>query len=352
MTKENILGLSNDSLSALFDKLGEKPYRGKQLYRWLYSHHQPDFELMTDLPTPLRDRLAEYYAIEKPTLKQKVNSSDGTKKFLLELTDKQQIEMVLIPDHKRGKSTVCISSQAGCALGCEFCATGTLGLKRNLEVGEIIGQLLLLRELAGFDSFINVVFMGMGEPLSNYDNLVSALQIMTDPLGLGLGSKRITVSTVGMTPKIRRLADSGLKVRLALSLHAATQEKREIIMPIARTFSLDKLIESVRYYVSQTNDRVSFEYMLIDRFNDSMEDVHALAKLVRDISCKINLLAYNPVPGLDFKRPTDEKVDWFASQLHPLVSVVTVRQSRGCDINAACGQLAARSSNEGIDNVT
>jgi 23S rRNA (adenine2503-C2)-methyltransferase len=219
-----------------------------------------------------------------------------------------------------------------------------MGLLRNLTVGEIVGQLVFLREMYGNDCFTNVVFMGMGEPLNNYDNLVEALRIMIDTLGLGIGHKKITVSTSGVTPKIRKLADSGLRVRLALSLHSAIQEKRAEIMPVAQTFALPKLMEAVRYYAEKTGSRVTFEYILMDGFNDTKEDVLALTKLIQGIPCKINVLAYNPVPGLPHKRPSDEKVDWFARELYPRTPAVTVRTSRGRDIDAACGQLAARKS--------
>ncbi|MBD3404469.1 23S rRNA (adenine(2503)-C(2))-methyltransferase RlmN [candidate division GN15 bacterium] len=348
MPKENLLGYTRPQLESMFAEMGEKPFRGRQLYKWIYQVRQNDFAAMTDLSRPLRDRLAERFVIEPLQLDHRARSEDGTEKFLFRLADNHPVETVLIPDTERERATVCISSQAGCALACRFCATGTMGLIRDLTVGEIVGQLLYLRHLYGNDCFSNVVFMGMGEPLNNYQNVVDSLQIMLDELGLGLGAKRITVSTSGVTPKIRKLADTGLKVRLALSLHAATQEKRVRIMPIAETFGLEKLIESVRYYANQTRDRVTFEYVLIDGFNDTMDDVLALSRLIEGIPCKINVLAYNPVPGLPFERPTDDKVDWFGRQLYPRAPAVTVRKSRGRDIDAACGQLAARKNGRGV----
>lgn len=348
MEKTNLIGFSRAQLEALFEDLGEKPFRGRQLYKWLYQIRQTDFESMTDLSKSLREKLVANFTIEGLTLDHHARSQDGTEKFLFRLPDGHPVESVLIPDDERGRSTVCISSQAGCALACRFCATGTMGLIRDLTVGEIIGQLLFLRNLYGQDCFTNVVFMGMGEPLNNYKNLVDSLHIMKDEIGLGLGAKRITVSTSGVTPKIRKLAETGLKVRLALSLHAATQEKRLKIMPIAETFGLEKLIDAVRYYADQTRDRVTFEYVLIEDFNDSMDDVLALARLIQGIPCKINILAYNPVPGLPYRRPSDDKVDWFGRQLYPRAPAVTVRKSRGRDIEAACGQLAARKIDSGV----
>ncbi len=320
--------------------MGEKPFKGKQLFKWLYNTRQYDFSLMTNLRRELRERLAQAYEFEQLSLEYHARSTDGTEKFLFRLSDGRPVETVIIPDDER--STLCVSSQSGCALACRFCATGTLGLLRNLTVGEIIGQIVFIRERYGNDAFGNVVFMGMGEPLHNYDNLIEAIAIMHGPLGLKISAKKITISTSGITPKIRKLAEAGSKTRLALSLHAATQEKRARVMPVAQTFSLDKLMEAVRYYALTTGQRVTFEYILFNGFNDTLDDVKALSNLVRGIPCKINILAYNEVPGLDFRRPSDDRVDWFGRQLYPRVPAVTVRKSRGRDIDAACGQLAAR----------
>jgi 23S rRNA (adenine2503-C2)-methyltransferase len=340
MPKVNLLGLTRAELEQAMTAIDEKPFRGRQLYKWLYSVRQHDFGLMTDLTKDLRSRLAEQFEIRGLEIADRQKSEDGTEKFLFRLEDGKPVESVLIPQEEHG--TLCVSSQAGCALGCKFCATGTMGLLRDLTVGEIVGQLVFLRELYGHDCFRNVVFMGMGEPFNNYDNLIEAVRIMTDALGLSISPKKITISTSGISPKIRKLADSGLKAKLALSLHAATQEKRVQIMPVAETFRLDKLMDAVKYWTQKTNMRVTLEYILFDGFNDTMEDVKALARLVHGIPCKINILAYNPVPGLDYERPSDDKVDWFGRQLYPRAPAVTVRKSRGRDIDAACGQLAGR----------
>lgn len=342
MSKQNLMGLTLDQMQGLFEQLGEKPYRGRQLFKWLYNDRRVDFEGMTNFSKPLRSRLEAEYTIEGLELARREKSIDGTEKFAFRLEDGHLIEAVLIPDEDR--RTVCISSQAGCALACRFCATGTMGLIRDLTVGEIIGQLVFLRELYGQECFSNVVFMGMGEPLHNYENLLGSLRIMTDSLGLGIGAKKITVSTSGVTPKIRKLADTGLKTRLAISLHAATQDKRVKLMPIAETFGLDKLMDAIRYYTDKTGFRVTFEYVLLAGVNDTRDDVMALARLIQGIPCKINLLAYNAVPGLPYIRPSDRVVDWFARELYPRAPAVTVRKSRGQDIDAACGQLAAKSS--------
>lgn len=340
MSKQNILGHSIRQMEELFEQLGERPYRGKQLFKWLYNNRQYDFGLMTDLTKEIRSRIDEAYEFRGPALERKAESKDGTIKFLFRLDDGLPIETVLIPDEER--QTLCLSSQSGCALGCHFCATGTMGLKRNLTVGEMVGQLLHVRENYGDAAFSNVVFMGMGEPFNNYDNLVEALRIMTDSLGLGIAAKKITLSTVGITPIIRKYADSGLKANLAVSLHAATQEKRAAIMPVARTYELDALMDAIRYYTQKTSRRVTFEYILFEGFNDTMDDVFDLARLVQGVPCKINVLAYNPVAENGFSSPSDDKVDWFAKMLYPRTPAVTVRKSRGRDIAAACGQLAAR----------
>jgi 23S rRNA (adenine2503-C2)-methyltransferase len=340
MQRQNLLGYTLPQLEQAMQALGEKPYRGRQLHKWLYLVRQYDFDLMTDFTRNLRTRLADRYQVEPLQLEYSARSKDGTEKFLFKLHDGRPVETVLIPDDDR--RTLCISSQSGCALACSFCATGTLGLLRDLTAGEIVGQLMFVRDKYGDDAFTNVVFMGMGEPLHNYDTVLEAIGIMTNPLGLKISARRITVSTSGITPKIKKLADSGSKARLALSLHAATQSKRAKIMPVAETFGLEKLMEAIRYYAETTEQRVTFEYILFDGFNDTLDDVMALAALVRGIPCKINILAYNEVPGLPFKRPSDEKVDWFGRMLYPRTPAVTVRKSRGRDIDAACGQLAAR----------
>jgi 23S rRNA (adenine2503-C2)-methyltransferase len=340
VSRENLLGYTLQQMEELLAGFGERPFRGKQLFKWLYNNRQYDFRSMTDFTKELRASLEAAYEFRTPILQVKSESKDGTVKFLFRLDDDLPVETVLIPDEER--QTLCVSSQSGCALKCRFCATGTMGLKRNLTVGEIVGQLIHVRDNYGNEAYSNVVFMGMGEPFNNYKNLADALRIMSDSLGLGIAAKKITVSTSGITPIIRKFADSGLKAGLALSLHAATQEKREKIMPVARTYDLENLMEAIRYYTDKTGRRVTFEYILFDGFNDTMDDVLALTRLVQGIPCKINVLAYNPVPGLDFARPSDDKVDWFAKMLYPRTPAVTVRKSRGQDIDAACGQLAAR----------
>ena len=342
MSKTNLLGYTEPQLEELMTTLGEKSYKGRQLFTWLYKVRQYDFELMSDLSGKLRKKLDADYTFDSLKADHIAQSADSTRKYLFQLSDGHPMEAVLIPDESSGRMTLCVSSQAGCALGCHFCATGTLGLLRDLTVGEIVGQLMFVRDEQGENAFTNIVFMGMGEPLNNFNNVVDAVKIISAGNGLSLTAKKVTISTCGISPKIIKLADIGLKTRLAVSLNAATQEKRERIMPVAKTFKLDKLMEAIRYYTDKTRTRVTFEYILFKDFNDGMDDIKALANLIKGIPCKINILAYNPVPGLDFERPSDEKVDWFGKQLYPRAPAVTVRKSRGLDIDAACGQLAAK----------
>ena len=323
-------------------KLDEKPFRGRQLYKWIYKNRVFDFEAMSDLRRELRLRLEQIAYVGLPKMAERQESGDGTRKFLLELDYRNVVESVLIEDDSSGRMTLCLSSQSGCPLGCVFCATGFLGYRRNLSAGEIVAQPLLVRSLYGDGAFDNVVFMGMGEPLLNYDNVMAAIEIMTDSLGLMLGARKITISTSGIVPGIRRLTQSGSKANLALSLNAADDGLRRKLMPVARQFPLEAVMAAVREWTAVRKRRVTFEYILFKGINDSEADALALAQLVRGIPCKINLLAYNPVGGADFRRPGDDEVDRFAKILYPRTQAVTVRKSRGQDIDAACGQLAGR----------
>ncbi|MDH3892236.1 MAG: 23S rRNA (adenine(2503)-C(2))-methyltransferase RlmN [candidate division Zixibacteria bacterium] len=347
MKKQNLIGQTITQMEKLMTDMGERSYRGRQLFTWLYSVRQYDFDLMTDLSKECRKRLAEKYEFTVPSVAHEDVSTDGTRKFLFDLNDGEQIETVLIPDPEADRCTVCVSSQVGCALGCRFCATATLGFTRNLSVGEILGQLIRLRDKFGEDAFTNVVFMGMGEPMMNLDNVLAAVGILSADAGMSHAAKKVTISTAGVIPAIRKLADSGSKARLAVSLNAATQEKRVQIMPVSRKYPLDELMKTLEYYTTKTGARVTFEYALFAGFNDTKEDIKAISRVVRGIPCKINLLAYNRVNNLPFERPSDEKLDWFARQLYPKVPAVTVRRSRGDDIAAACGQLAGRAKKAG-----
>jgi 23S rRNA (adenine2503-C2)-methyltransferase len=322
--------------------LGHKPFHGRQVYKWMYKHLADRFDQMTDLKKDLRALLEERFSITIPQVTARERSIDGTEKFLFELDDGNVVESVLIPDENSGRMTLCVSSQSGCPLGCVFCATGFLGLKRNLTVGEIIGQVIAIRRMYGPESFDNIVFMGMGEPLLNYDHVLDAIGILTDSLGLMVGARRITISTVGIIPGIRRLAASGCKVNLAVSLNAANDVLRQNLMPATKAYPLRQLMEAVREWTTVRVRRVTFEYILFKGINDSLDDALELASLVRGIPCKINLLAFNPIETAAFDRPDDDDIDRFAQILYPRTPAVTIRKSRGADIAAACGQLAGK----------
>ncbi len=345
-------------LEQLMVDLGEKPFHGRQIYKWIYNNRVFDFNEMSDLRRKLRSLLIDKCCICLPEVVARQKSGDGTEKFLFEglshishgegdsaNTDTQKknlFESVLIEDENSGRMTLCVSSQSGCSLKCRFCATGYLGYVRDLTVGEIVGQPLVIRRLYGDNAFDNLVFMGMGEPLLNYENVMASIEIMTDSAGLMLGAKKITVSTAGVAPGIRKLAASGSKVKLALSLNAANDRLRRQLMPIARSYPLDEVMAAVKEWTAVRKRRVSFEYILFKGINDGDDDAMELARLVQGIPCKINLLAYNPINGVEYERPDDEDVDRFAKLLYPRTPAVTVRKSRGRDIAAACGQLAGK----------
>jgi len=342
-SKINLIGLSRAELEQMALDMGEKAYRGRQIFKWIYKRLVFDFEQMTDIRAEVRRVLAQKYEISLPQIIEQRKSRDGTQKLLLELHDGHLIEAVLIFDDDSDRRTLCISSQAGCALGCHFCATGFLGLARNLSAGEIIAQVLLVREQFGDkDAFDNLVFMGMGEPLLNYEKVKTAIDILTDSLGPMLGAKRITVSTSGIVPGILKLAQSGSKVNLAISLNAPDDETRLKLMPVTKSYPLDEIMRAVKKWTKVHARRVTFEYILFKGINDREEDALKLAQLVRGVPCKINLLAYNPVAGAGFERPDEKDVERFAKILYPRTPAVTVRKSRGQDIEAACGQLAGK----------
>jgi 23S rRNA (adenine2503-C2)-methyltransferase len=340
MEKINLLGSTIGELENLMLALGEPKYRGRQLFKWFYCLRQSDFKKMSDLPQRVQQKLAKGYIFIGLSVAKKSQSIDGTQKFLFTLHDGKYIETVLIPD--KDKATVCVSSQIGCPLTCGFCATGQMGFMRNLTAGEIIGQLLYLRDLYGDNAFENIVFMGMGEPLLNHDNMIFSIRIISSEIGLSLSAKKITVSTIGIIPQIYKLADSGLKVNLAISLHAATDDKRLCLMPKIKAYPLRDLMEAAKYFARARKRRVTFEYILFDGFNDTIDDVKNLSNLIKGVPCKINLLAYNPIQGSPYRRPSEEKVNEFGKLLYPRVPAVTIRKSRGGDIEAACGQLAGK----------
>jgi 23S rRNA (adenine2503-C2)-methyltransferase len=341
MEKINLKGLWIEELEGILDKLGEKKYKAKQIAKWIYNKGVSDFEQMTDLSKELRRKLAEIAYIDKLKLiKKQTSKIDQTEKFLFELSDGKKIETVLMREKER--VTLCISTQAGCALNCIFCATGSMGFERNLSAGEIVDQIICAKEYLKEDEKItNLVTMGMGEPLLNYDNTVKAIRIVRSELGLSISAKRITLSTAGIVPQIYRLAEEGLKMKLALSLNAPDDELRKKLMPITRKHPLSKIMEALKHYAKVNDTRITFEYVLIKDINDSKEQALELAKLVRGIPCKINLIPYNPVKNCPFEKPDEETLQKFRDILYPRAPAVTLRKSKGEDIQAACGQLKA-----------
>jgi len=330
----NLKGLWIDDFEKMLTDLGEKRYKARQLASWIYSKGATDFNQMTDLSQDLRRKLAEISYIDSVKLvKRQISAKDLSEKFLFELADGQKIETVLMWEGKR--VTVCLSTQVGCPLGCTFCATGQMGFKRNLTAGEIVDQAIALRE----HPLTHVVLMGMGEPLLNFDATLRAIRILNDEMGLSFSGKRITVSTAGIPSAIKKLADERRKIKLAISLNAPTDAKRSEIMPVNKKHPLQDLMAAVKHFTEETNRGVTFEYVLIEDVNDSEKDALALSKLVRGIQCKINLIPYNALPDLPYRRPSEEKVVAFRDYLYPRCPAVTLRVSKGEDILGACGQL-------------
>ena len=337
--KINLKGLSLKELEEFLAQLDEKKYKAKQLFKWIHNKGLTDFEKMSDLSKNLRAKLEKRAHIQSlKKLKSVISRDKSTEKFLFELEDKEKIETVLIKDRKR--ITLCISTQVGCALSCVFCATGRMGFKRNLSSGEIVDQVIFIKkELKPDEKITNLVLMGMGEPLLNYENTLKAVSIMKSELGLGFASRKITLSTAGIVPKIYQLANDGVKIKLAVSLNAANDELRSQLMPLNKKFPIKELLKAAGYYAKKIDQRMTFEYLLIKDTNDSKKDALELSKIIRGISCKINLITYNKVPDLPFEKPDEERIKNFRDLLYPRCPAVTLRLSKGEDIQAACGQL-------------
>ena len=339
-----IKSLTLEELESRFREFGEKPYRVKQVLKWLYEKRAESFEQMTDLSEALRSRLAAEFGFDALTAIRKTGSSDTTQKFLFQLADGNSIESVLIPaspslyGERSDRRTICISTQVGCAYGCKFCASGLDGFSRNLHAGEIVEQILKVESLSG-EKINNVVFMGMGEPLANFQNLMQSLTIINAPWGINLGARHITLSTSGLAPQIRELADQPLQVRLAISLHGATDAVREQIMPVNRKYPLAELLDACAYYCERKKQRLTFEYILIDGVNDGLEQAEELARIVNSLNAKVNCIPYNKVEGLEWKRPSQQRQEAFMAVLKRHQTVATLRREKGHDIDAACGQL-------------
>jgi 23S rRNA (adenine2503-C2)-methyltransferase len=329
--------LDKAGLSAWAESAGEKPFRARQLWSWMYRKGASSFEAMTDLSKAFRMKLSDTAELDALRLAGVSGSpSTGTRKFLWECADGLRIETVFIPEADR--KTVCVSSQVGCALGCGFCATGAMGFARNLESWEIVEQVLGARRETGTQP-TNIVVMGMGEPFLNYENVMNALAVINDPEGVAIGHRRITISTAGIPPGIARFTAEKQPYRLAISLNATSDAVRSRIMPVNEKYPLKELMAAAREYSGKTGGRITFEYVLIRNVNDSMRDAERLLKLLKNIPCKVNLIPYNPGRE-EFERPEDARVSAFLNAIKPLASPVIVRMSRGVDIAAACGQLA------------
>ena len=343
MDPPSFFGLTREGLSELLGRRGEPDYRATQLYTWVYRRHQRDPAAMTDLPAAMRRELPGWLDLNLPTVASVHASPDGlTHKFVIALADGARVECVSMRTERR--LTLCLSSQVGCALKCSFCATGLMGLKRNLGSGEIVAQVVAMGEFHGWqDDRFNLVFMGMGEPLANYRAVVDAVRIVHDPDGMNLGARRITVSTSGLVPQMRQLAQERIPVGLAVSLHATTDALRDELVPVNKRWPLAELIPAARDYSRLSGRRVTLEYTLIAGVNDSLEDADRLSAVARDLPSKINLIPYNPVPGLPWRRPAPAAVEAFAHRLYPRAPAVTVRQTLGGEIWAACGQLGGLS---------
>jgi 23S rRNA (adenine2503-C2)-methyltransferase len=348
--KTNLLGLTRAELEAFVAAMGEKPFRARQLLKWLYKRCVADFDQMTDLAKSFRERLKEVAVVATPSIITTQVSADGTRKWLLEMDGTQGIETVFIPEPGRG--TLCISSQVGCAMDCTFCSTAQQGFNRNLTVAEIVGQVWLAhRELAGSGYqwepgseriITNVVFMGMGEPLANYRNVVPAAEIMMDDIGFDISRRRVTVSTSGLVPQMLRLAEE-TNCALAVSLHAPNDALRDQLVPINRKHPIAELLDACWQYVNKQNARsITFEYVMLDGINDHPEHARELAQLLKGQPAKVNLIPFNPFPGTRYKRSAAPTIERFREILNSNGVIATTRRTRGDDIDAACGQLVGR----------
>ena len=339
--KRNIRELSLEEMKVYFESIGQQPFRAKQLYEWLWLRSARSFDQMTNLSKDLRDELKKTYELHSVSIAEEQLSEDKTIKTAFRLYDGNITEGVLIPSNKR--MTACISSQVGCSLTCKFCATGKLKLMRNIRFDEIYDQVAIIKEQAEShykQNLTNIVYMGMGEPLLNYSQLLKSIDRITSEDGLGMSPKRITVSTAGIAKMMKKLGDDKVKFNLALSLHAANDEKRNEIMPINEQNNLEVLAEALRYYYEKTKNRVTFEYIIFKGFNDEIGDARELAEFCKNVPCKINIIEYNPIDDGEFQQADSTKVEAFANYLESKNLVVNIRRSRGKDIDAACGQLA------------
>jgi 23S rRNA (adenine2503-C2)-methyltransferase len=345
MYRHDLAEMELTELEQALETMGHARFHARQLFQWVHRRGVIDFAEMTDIGRELRANLAATFRIVTPELVRKETSSDGTTKFLLRLEDGQMIESVFIPDTPA--NTFCLSTQVGCAMRCGFCLTGKMGIIRNLTAGEIVGQVrVLTRELGMLQSRFNIVLMGMGEPLHNYDAVMKALRLLNDEHGFALNPRRVTLSTVGVLPALERLATEPLMPNLAISLHATTEDQRDALVPINRKYGLRDLLEACRRFPVKRRERITFEYVMLKDVNDTDLDARRLVRLLSGIKAKVNLLPLNEAPGIPYERPSDARVNRFAKIVADRGVTVSVRKSRGRDIRAACGQLITESTRQ------
>ena len=336
MLKNNIKNYNLEELQKIVVDLGEKKYRAEQIFSWIYKENVTSFDEMENLPLTLRETLKEKFDLHIFKIIIKQESKDGTKKYLFDLLDGNAIESVLM-EYKHGY-TICVSSQVGCKMGCKFCASTGIKFARSLEAGEIVEQLQAVERDTGI-KISNVVFMGIGEPLDNFDNVLKAVELINNPKGINIGARHISISTSGIVPRIYELADKNLQCTLSISLHSASNEKRSEMMPINKKYNIEELMKACRYYIEKTNRRISFEYALAKENNDNLEDAKALVKLLRGMICHVNLIPINKIDNGKFSKSTNENIIKFRDYLNDHGIVATIRRELGSDIDAACGQL-------------
>ena len=337
MSTPDIRGMFLKELEDHFRDMGEQPFRARQVFDWIYKKHATDFDMMTNLSPALREKLKNKFSLFLPQVAADYHSSDGTKKFLFQMDDREKVETVIIPTFTR--ATVCVSTQAGCKFGCKFCASGIGGWTRNLTAAEILTEILYAKSKSTIHPLSHIVFMGTGEPLDNYDNLMRAIRLINAPEGLGIAARRITVSTCGVIPKILQMATEGLQIELAISLHGYNDESRKVLMPVNKKYPMNELIPACREYIRATKRQITFEYILIKDVTCSPEAVRELSVLFRGMICKMNLIPYNPVSEFDHKTPSRQEMLDFQDSLERAGIHATIRTPRGRDVSAACGQL-------------
>ena len=346
-----LLGMKPEEIAAVFAELGQPAFRAKQLVEWVFTKRAASFDEMTNLPKATREALATRFVTRSMQIAKVTGSTDTTRKFLLKLHDGRYVETVLIPANpalyggKSDRRTLCVSSQVGCAYDCKFCASGLAGFTRNLTAAEIVEQIVQVEAHAG-ERVDNLVFMGMGEPLANFSNVTKAIEILNADWGIGIGARHMTVSTSGLAPQIKKLADFPLQIRLAISLHGATDEVREKIMPVNRKHNIAELFEALEYWNARRKQFLTFEFILIENINDSLDQARVLAKRARSVNAKVNLIPYNTVEGLPWARPSEPQQDAFLDVLTKAGVTATLRREKGHDIAAACGQLSLKQETE------